>query len=87
MVQTALSIRSNYKAEKCPLCEDTGSQEVTAALYKDIIGFLADALRRKVTCGVFVLSVVTVVCGSANFGVDPIQSKYRAKNCTDTFNL
>lgn len=48
MVQTALSIRSNYKAEKCPLCEDTGSQEVTAALYKDIIGFLADALRRGV---------------------------------------
>lgn len=48
MVQTALSIRSNYKAEKCPLCEDTGSQEVTAALFKDIIGFLADALRRGV---------------------------------------
>lgn len=52
MVQTALLIRSNYKAEKCPLCEDTGSQEVTAALYKDIIGFLADALCRKVTCSV-----------------------------------
>lgn len=49
MVQTALSIRSNYKAEKCPLCEDTGSQEVTAALYKDIIGFLADARSFKET--------------------------------------
>lgn len=50
MVQTALLIRLKNKTEKCPLCEDTGSQEVTAASYKDIIGFLADALRRKVTC-------------------------------------